>query len=54
MTKKEKVYNIFKYITLIGYILCIIVLVVESCINGDSSLNQSNSIGNVLADFLMS
>ena len=52
MTKKEKVYNLFKYITLIGYILCIVVLVVESCINGDSSTNQSNSIGNVLADIL--
>ena len=52
MTKKEKLYNLFKYITLIGYILCIVVLVVESCINGDSSANQSNSIGNVLADIL--
>ena len=50
MIKKERLYNIFKYITLIGYVLCIVVLIVESCINGTSSTNQSNSIGNVLAD----
>ena len=49
--ERSKSFNIFKYLTLACYILCIIVLIVESCIPGEHSNNQSDSLGTLIADF---
>ena len=48
MKKKKKTFPI---ICLIFYIISIIVLVVEAAIPGEKSAQQSNAIGNTLADF---
>ena len=47
---KTKLFKIFKYACLIGYIGLASTLIVESCINGEESTEQSNTVGNTLAD----
>ncbi len=45
-----KKYNFFKYFCLVSYIVCIIVLLVESGLSGSKSEIQSNTIGGVIAN----
>ena len=42
--------RLFKLICLILYILCAVVLIVESSMDGKSSAGQSNAVGGVIAD----
>lgn len=45
-----KKYNFFRYFCLVSYIICIIVLLVESGLSGSKSEIQSNTIGGVIAN----
>ena len=49
--EENKTFNIFKYVSLGLYILCMVVLIVESCITSEHSVNQSTSLGTLIADF---
>lgn len=42
----------FKICFLIGYLLCVIVLIVEASMNGKSSAAQSDAVGGIIADNL--
>lgn len=42
--------NVFRFICFVAYILCAVVLIVESCLNGEASSSQSNIVGGSLAD----
>lgn len=48
--KKRKLYDTFKLICLICYIALSFILIIEACINGTESSEQSDQIGNALAD----
>ena len=48
--KKSIKFNIFRWLCLLGYLACVAVLVYESCMDGPSSANQSNTVGGVIAD----
>lgn len=56
--KKMMLLKIFKYLCLIGYIISIIVLISESCMNGTTSGAQSNVVGeqimNIINDITVS
>lgn len=43
-----------KYFFIIGYLLCIFVLIFESCLNGDDSSKQSDTLGYGLMDIVNS
>lgn len=47
-TKKRKFFS-FKILCLIGYICCVVVLIFESCMDGNASANQSNALGGSIA-----
>lgn len=47
--KHFKKSTIFKGLVLAGYILCVGVLIFESCMNGSNSANQSNEVGGSIA-----
>lgn len=49
-SKSNKKGRIFRFICLIAYILCAIVLIVESCLNGKISAGQSDAVGGGLAE----
>lgn len=49
MKKATMKANLFKWLCLVGYIVCAIVLIVESCMNGTQSANQSNVVGGTVA-----
>lgn len=48
--KMNKFFKVFKWICLVGYITLGATLIIEACINGENSTNQSNSVGGTLAD----
>lgn len=49
--KKDSIkFNVFRWLCLLGYLACVAVLVYESCMDGASSANQSNTVGGVIAD----
>ncbi len=52
MKKGMSKFKIFRYLCLFFYLLCIIVLIVESCMDGKSSAKQSNAIGGGIADIV--
>ena len=52
MRKKIDKFKLFKILCLIAYIGCIIVLIVESAMDGKSSANQSNTVGGGIADII--
>ena len=41
--------KLFKLICLIGYIFCAVTLIIESCMDGNSSSKQSNTVGGAIA-----
>ena len=49
-SKSNKKGKLFKFICLIAYVLCAIVLIVESCLNGKISAGQSDAVGGGLAE----
>lgn len=50
-TKKKSIkYNIFRWLCLLGYLACVVVLIYESSMDGQASANQSNTVGGVIAD----
>lgn len=48
ITHKNK-RSILKLISLICYIICVVILITESCINGTDSANHSNNVGSTIA-----
>lgn len=48
--KMNNFFKVFKWICLVGYITLGATLIIEACINGENSTNQSNSVGGTLAD----
>ena len=52
MKRKIDKFKLFKILCLIAYIGCIIVLIVESAMDGKSSANQSNTVGGGIADII--
>ena len=46
---KKKI-HFFKIFYLVCYIACVIVLIVESCMSGAASANQSNALGGTIAN----
>ena len=48
--KGKSKFKIFRFLCLIAYIGCILVLVVEASLNGTLSANQSNAVGGTIAD----
>ena len=52
MKQKTNKFKIFKILCLIAYIICVIVLIVESAMDGKSSANQSNAVGGGIADII--
>lgn len=52
MNKKINKFKLFRFICLICYVICIAVLIIESCMDGDSSAKQSNAVGGSLANIV--
>lgn len=50
MEKRSKKFKIFRLLCLLGYLVCTAVLIFESCMDGPSSANQSNTVGGTLAN----
>lgn len=50
MKKKNNYFKFFKFFCLICYILLAVVLIAESCINGENSADQSNQVGSNIAE----
>ena len=48
--KKKRKAGFWAYFSLLAYLVCIVVLVVEAAMNGSASANQSNAVGGTLAD----
>ena len=44
--------QIFRFLCLIAYIICVVVLIVESCMNGTNSSTHSTAVGGTIADFI--
>ena len=42
--------NIIKYFSLIAYIVMSVVLIAESCVNGEASANKSDLLGGFIAN----
>ena len=47
---KSKKLNIIKYFSLIAYIVMSVVLIAESCVNGEASANKSDLLGGFIAN----
>ena len=52
MDKKINRFKLFRFICLICYVICIAVLIIESCMDGDSSSKQSDAVGGSLANIV--
>lgn len=52
MDKKLNRFKLFRIICLICYVICIAVLIIESCMDGDSSSKQSDAVGGSLANIV--
>ena len=52
MDKKINRFKLFRFICLICYVICIAVLIIESCMDGDASSKQSDAVGGSLANIV--
>ncbi len=52
MKRLKGKFNIFRFLCLIAYVICAIVLIAESCMNGETSASQSNTVGGGLANIV--
>ncbi len=50
MNKKSKKFRVFRFLCFLAYLVCAAVLIIESCMDGSSSANQSNAVGGTIAD----